>query len=86
MATRFHHLLPFAGNTENAFSIIFFQPPPPRRFCMTKRLLTTLLFMVALFTLTTAFVLVDTDHWQTGFFALTMATIVLINSECEPFK
>jgi len=62
------------------FSFLLLNAVMGHKFCMTKRLLTTLLFMVALFTLTTAFVLVDTDHWQTGFFALTMATIVLINS------
>jgi len=62
------------------FSFLLLNAVIGHRLSVTRRLVITLLLMVTLFSVTTAFVLVDTDQWQTGFFALTMTTIVLINS------
>ncbi|XP_050686803.1 equilibrative nucleoside transporter 1-like isoform X1 [Eriocheir sinensis] len=50
------------------------------------RLLVSMILMIVFFTLTTAFTQISTDGWQTGFFALTMIIIILINSSGAIFQ
>ncbi|XP_071454799.1 equilibrative nucleoside transporter 3 isoform X2 [Hetaerina americana] len=40
----------------------------------------SLTIILVLFIVTAAFVKVDTDSWQTGFFALTLCTVVIVNA------
>lgn len=40
-----------------------------------------LIIILALFIVTTAFVEINTDSWQEGFFTVTMVTVVILNSK-----
>ncbi|KAB7503110.1 Equilibrative nucleoside transporter 1 [Armadillidium nasatum] len=55
-------------------------------FSQKLRLLSSLLFMLFLFVVTTVFVRVDTDYWQLGFFIFTMFIIVLISASGATFQ
>ncbi|XP_068209553.1 equilibrative nucleoside transporter 1-like [Palaemon carinicauda] len=50
------------------------------------RLLTSLTLMILLFSVTTALTQVNTDGWQTGFFAITIIVIFFINSSGAIFQ
>ncbi|XP_076060771.1 equilibrative nucleoside transporter 1-like isoform X2 [Oratosquilla oratoria] len=50
------------------------------------RLMGSLIIMIIFFSLTTAFVEVDTDDWQEGFFIFTMIIIVIMNCSGAVFQ
>lgn len=45
------------------------------------RMISSLMLMLVLFTITTVLVNLDTDSWQILFFVVTLATVILLNSE-----
>ena len=55
--------------------------PLLRRFSVKARLYVNLAMMMGFFSFTTVLVKINTDHWQTGFFVLTMIIIVFLNSK-----
>ncbi|KAB0799599.1 hypothetical protein PPYR_07479 [Photinus pyralis] len=50
-----------------------------KRVSLNTRMIGSLIVMLILLVITTVFVKVDTDDWQTEFFAITLVTVVLLN-------
>ena len=65
-----------SGTTFLILNAIYGQKVPLR-----LKMLGTLIMILVIFIITTAFVEVNTDKWQEQFFLITLFTVVLINSE-----
>ncbi|XP_066971026.1 equilibrative nucleoside transporter 1-like isoform X2 [Macrobrachium rosenbergii] len=68
------------------FVFLFINMLFSHRFPLRVRLLTSLTLMILLFAVTTALTQVNTDSWQTGFFAITIIVIFFINSSGAIFQ
>lgn len=78
LQTFFESYLAIAANLPMLLSMIL-NSIYGQKFSQKKRLYVSLSILFIIFALTTVFVKVDTDQWQTTFFAVTMVMVVLLS-------
>ncbi|XP_065333966.1 equilibrative nucleoside transporter 3 [Cloeon dipterum] len=78
LQAEFTSYLSLASNVPNTLFMIL-GALYGHRIPLKLRMIGSLLFILALFILTTSLVHVDTDSWQQDFFILTLTTVVVLN-------